>query len=263
MVSSLYILLAILPSSIWLLFYLRKDAHPEPKKTVLKIFFYGILFAVFALFLELNFQKKFLTLKNLSSLETTVYFILCVGFIEEISKYLTVRFGVLRNSELDEPIDLMIYMIIAALGFAALENFLVLFRQIPFQKTTDIFIIILARFLGATFLHTLASGILGYFLAMSFFNFKARRKLLAVGIVISTLLHGFYNFSIIVIEGAFTTKGGEIIILSRGIFLFSLFLLILLFLFSTIFLFKGFKKLKEIKSVCKLPKNVFLSKNKY
>jgi len=252
MVSPLYISLGILPSLIWLLFYLRKDVHPEPKGMVFKIFFYGILFALFALFLELNFQKKFLTLKNLSSLEITAYFILCVGFIEEISKYLAVRFGVLRNSELDEPIDFMIYMIIAALGFAAFENFLVLFRQIPFQKTTDIFAIIFARFLGATFLHTLASGILGYFLAMSFFDFKARRKMLAVGILISSFLHGFYNLSIIAIEGTFIIKGGGVIILSKEIFFFSLTFLIFLFLSSAIFLFGSFKKLKKIKSVCKI-----------
>ncbi len=252
MVSPFYIFLGILPSLIWLLFYLRKDAHPEPKKMVFKIFFYGILFALFALVCELNFQKKFLTLKNPSSLEITAYFILCVGFIEEISKYLAVKFGILRNSELDEPVDFMIYMIIAALGFAAFENFLVLFRQIPFQKTTDIFIIIFSRFLGATFLHTLASGILGYFLAMSFFDFKARRKILVVGIMISTFLHGFYNLSIIAIEGTFAIIGGEVIILGQEIFLISLSFLIFLFLSSAMFLFRGFKKLKKIKSVCKI-----------
>jgi len=252
MVSSLYILLAILPSLIWLLFYLRKDVHPEPKKMVFKIFFYGILFAFFALFCELNFQKIFFSLKTPSNWQIVIYFILAVGFIEEISKYLAVRFGVLGSSEFDEPIDLMIYMIIAALGFAAFENFLVLFRQIPFQKTTDIFMIIFSRFLGATFLHTIASGILGYFLAMSFFDFKARRGIFIEGIIIATFLHGFYNLSIIAIEGTFVIKGGEIIILSQETFLISLSFLIFLFLSSAIFLFRGFKKLKKIKSVCKI-----------
>ena len=248
----IYIFFGLAPSLIWLLFYLRKDVHPEPKRMIFKIFFYGIFFALFALFLELNFQKIFLTLKTPSNWQIVIYFILAVGFIEEISKYLAVKFGVLRNSELDEPVDLVIYMIIAALGFAAFENFLVLFHQIPFQKTTDIFMIIFSRFLGATFLHTIASGILGYFLAMSFFDFKSRRKILAVGIMISSFLHAFYNLSIIAIEGTFAIKEGEVIILNKEIFLFSLSFLIFLFLSSAIFLFESFKKLKEIKSVCKI-----------
>lgn len=252
MVSSFYTFLAILPSLIWLLFYLRKDLHPEPKKMVFKVFFYGILSAFFALFLELNFQKKFLALTNLSSLEITAYFILGVGFIEEISKYLAVRFGVIPHSELDEPLDFMIYMIIAALGFAAFENFLILFREFSFQKIADIFLLILARFLGATFLHTLASGILGYFLAISFFEFNARREIFAMGIIISSFLHGFYNLSIIGMEGAFAITGEKMVILSKEIFFFSLSFLIFLFLSSAIFLFGGLKRLKKMKSVCKI-----------
>lgn len=252
MISPFYIFLGTLPSLIWLLFYLRKDAHPEPKKMVFKIFFYGILSALLALFLELNFQKRFLSLNKLSSLQISVFIILGVSFIEEISKYFAVKLGALKNLELDEPIDLMIYMIIAALGFVFFENILVLFREIPFQKTTDIFIIIFGRFLGATFLHTLASGILGYFLAMALFNFKKRQKIFIKGIIISTLLHGFYNLSIILIEGSFVIKQERVIILNQELFLASLIFLISLLLGSAVFLFKSFKTLKKLKSVCKI-----------
>ena len=47
-----YIILGILPSLIWLAFYLKKDVHPEPKSEVLKIFFYGALVTIPAFFLE-------------------------------------------------------------------------------------------------------------------------------------------------------------------------------------------------------------------
>ena len=46
---------------------------------------------------------------------------------EEVAKYLIIKIRILRDPEFDEPIDAMIYMIIAGLGFAALENILVLF----------------------------------------------------------------------------------------------------------------------------------------
>jgi RsiW-degrading membrane proteinase PrsW (M82 family) len=42
----------------------------------------------------------------------------------EIFKYLVVRFKVIKNPAFDEPTDIMLYMIIAALGFAAVENIL-------------------------------------------------------------------------------------------------------------------------------------------
>lgn len=38
----LAIILGILPSVIWLAFYLRKDIHPEPKKWLFLIFLAGM-----------------------------------------------------------------------------------------------------------------------------------------------------------------------------------------------------------------------------
>jgi len=63
MISSLYIFLGLAPSIIWLLFYLRRDVHPEPKSEVIKVFFYGMLVALGAIFLERGVFKIF---KNLS-----------------------------------------------------------------------------------------------------------------------------------------------------------------------------------------------------
>ena len=52
------IIFALAPSLIWLLFFLKKDAHPESKRMILKIFFYGILIALPAIFIE-RFLKDF------------------------------------------------------------------------------------------------------------------------------------------------------------------------------------------------------------
>ncbi len=41
----IYIFFGLAPSFIWLLFFLRKDAHPESNPMILKIFFYGMLAA--------------------------------------------------------------------------------------------------------------------------------------------------------------------------------------------------------------------------
>ena len=57
MTTTLYIILAVVPSILWLLFYLRKDKHPEPNKMVIKIFFWGILAALGALLFEFLYQE--------------------------------------------------------------------------------------------------------------------------------------------------------------------------------------------------------------
>jgi len=226
MIYLLY-LFGFLPSIIWLLFYLRKDVHPESNQVVLKVFFYGMLIAFAAIFLEIGFKKI--------SSNLLLYVFIGGALIEECLKYSVVRFKVLRSSELDEPIDIMLYMIIAGLGFAALENILILINYHPFLELPKTLEIITLRFLTATFLHALCSGIVGYFLAISFFNIKNQKKLLLMGLGIAIILHGLYNLSIIKIDG------WEKFILPA-----------IILIGAALFVSLGFKKLKRLKSICKV-----------
>ena len=231
----IYICLGILPSIIWLLFYLRKDAHPESNSQVIKIFFYGMLAAIPAIFLEKGIFEEFGRLNLSPFLILILNTFIGVALIEEVLKYLVVRGKTLRNAEFDEPTDALLYMIIAALGFAALENILILFSLGPGILLQEAFSISVFRFLGATFLHALCSGTVGYFLALSFFETKNRVKLLSIGLGTSILLHGLYNFSIMEVEGGLR-------------FLIPIIILITLSLFVSL----GFKRLKKMKSVCKI-----------
>jgi len=212
-----YVFFGILPSIIWLQFYLRKDAQPEPKLMILKIFFYGLLATIPAIFLEIaifdGIEK--MNLPHLMALILEVF--LGVALIEEFLKFLVVREKVLNDPEFDEPVDAMIYMIVAALGFAAGENFLVLFplRAGVLETLIDISVL---RFLGATFLHALCSAIIGFFIGLSFFEKEKRRKLITMGSVIAVFLHGLYNFSIIEIEGILRLLIPFIILVMSAIF---------------------------------------------
>lgn len=246
----LLIILGLLPSFIWLLYFLKKDINPEPKRMILKIFLYGMLsplpLIIFVLLLDfLKLRNNLDALTTLSILFFTLYIFL-LATIEEVLKYLVVKIN-LKNSEIDEPTDIMIYMITAGLGFAAFENILVLFGAHPLFDPLlvlpGIFVLVFLRFISATFLHALCSGIIGYFLALSFFETKNRKKLLITGIIIASLLHGLYNFAIIIISGALGVL--FMIIILIGLFIFILF---------------GFQKLKKIKSICEV-KNISLHKN--
>ena len=240
MIYFVCIFFGLIPSAIWLSFYLRKDVHPESNRMILKIFFYGMLIALTAAAVEIIIEK-FLNFANkgdfISPLAfSLLYYFIGVAFVEEFLKYFVVKKKVLNNSEFDEPTDAMIYMIDAALGFAALENILVLFPGLNTFTFIDTTIISSFRFIGATFLHALCSGTVGFFLALSIL--KPRKKLLLIssGLAIAAILHGLYNFSIIKLEHNFNFIYILIILLSALAFFISF----------------GFKKLKKIKSVCEI-----------
>jgi RsiW-degrading membrane proteinase PrsW (M82 family) len=210
----------VLPSLIWLLFYLREDVRPEPKAMVLKIFFLGGLVVFPGFFVE----NEILRLMENFNFSLFWKNILGIALVEEFFKFLVVFLFVLKNPEFDEPVDAMIYMIVSALGFAAVENVLILFSVPPFFS--NIFEFSLIRFLGATFLHALASATLGFFLALSFFQ---RKKLIWLGFILAVFLHGLYNFFIMV-----GREGG----------IFTFFPTFLLFLAVVLISF-GFQKLKR------------------
>jgi RsiW-degrading membrane proteinase PrsW (M82 family) len=240
---ALYILFGILPSLIWLSYYLTKDLHPEPKRMILKIFFWGALITLPVFFVQIGLTYL-LNKINLSSsmgsmTYSVIYWFLIIAFSEEFFKYLVVKAKVVNSPHLDEPIDVMLYMIVAALGFAAIENVLYLFApvgQLSFSQLLDRTMIIdLVRFIGATFLHTLCSGVIGYLLAMSFYETKRRHLYVALGVIAAVGLHGLYDFSIMTLGGYIKFAIPVIIIITLAFLVFS-----------------GFEKLKKMKGICKI-----------
>jgi RsiW-degrading membrane proteinase PrsW (M82 family) len=260
----LFLIFGLAPSIIWLLFFLRKDAHPESNRMIILVFLLGVAIAPLVAIAEclpigLDFEGKVKCLlpsffKNFfpPPWASLLYIFLGIALIEEVAKYLVVRLKVLRDPEFDEPLDAMLYMIIAALGFAAIENILILFfPEKPFL-IREASIIASFRFIGATFLHALCSGTIGYFLARSFFAPKQKSKLLFLGFSLATLLHGLFNFSIIKIGESLAIKAGQITIADPQVFCFYLGILIIILGGSAIFVTLGFRNLKKIASICQI-----------
>lgn len=244
------IIFGLAPSFIWLMFFLREDVHPESNKMILKIFSLGMIITIVAGAAEkgieifINIGIEFLNNNIfLSSSAVFIYnsfeliiLILAGAFIEEYAKYFVVKKKVLKDKEFDEPVDVMLYMIIAALGFAALENIFVLFSLETFQETVWI---ISLRFVGATFLHALCSATFGYFLALSFFETRKSFMFFSLGIILATFLHGIYNF----------------FILKIGINYFNYIYIPMISLIIIAFIvLLGFKNLRTKASICKIIK---------
>jgi len=229
----LLFIFALAPSFIWLAFYLRKDSHPEPNRMIVKIFLAGMLITIPAIYLE-TFLEGFFASFNLSrAVFLILYFFIGIAFVEELLKFLVVRIGVFRNSVMDEPLDIMLYMVISALGFAAFENILLLFRLVEIYPLSDIFLVNGIRFIQAIFLHALASGLIGYFLARSLLLKKNRFLFFATGFIIAVSLHGAFNLYIFIVG-------------DQG--LFFLLLPVVPLLLLAVFISFGFRQLKKLKT---------------
>jgi len=178
------LIFGIIPSIVWLTFFMFEDRkRPEPKRMVLYVFIAGALSTGLAAIPELYLQSVF---AEEGILRSSPIFLFSFAFIEELVKFMAVYLVVKKSKFFDEWTDGMIYMITAALGFAALENALNLIG-------TDLIVqVTIVRGIGATLLHALASALVGFYWM---------RHRAIEGLFFATILHGIFNFLILKLAG--------------------------------------------------------------
>lgn len=187
--NALFGILGFFPGIIWLFFFLREDMRrPEPKRLIISTFFLGGLATFVVLPLQI-FAKQVLLAGGVPDANPFHLFLLAA--FEEVLKFAVVYCWVLRRKEFDEPIDAMIYMVVAALGFATVENIATAIRA-----TNGIELLTL-RFIGATLLHSLSSGIVGYYWARGIIACK-QVKYVAAGLLLAIIFHTLFNYLMIV-----------------------------------------------------------------
>ncbi|OGZ28841.1 MAG: hypothetical protein A2931_03260 [Candidatus Niyogibacteria bacterium RIFCSPLOWO2_01_FULL_45_48] len=189
----------LITALIWLWFWLREDPHPEPRRALFLAFGAGAVSVFAALFLEEASFYLGIDLGLWSRNKLSFLLFVAWAAIEESLKYFSAYWAALRKDVFDEPVDAPIYLITAALGFAALENVLMLFGLFQGEIASGIAATHL-RFVGATLLHVLASSVVGLSIAFDFFHKHHRWRNALGGLVLATLLHAVFNF--------FIMKGG-------------------------------------------------------
>ena len=115
---------AVFPAIIILYYFYRKDPNREPGGLVMKVFILGVLSSIPAVIIE------FLLLifgANANLISNAIIWAFWQAFVvaavtEEWLKFESVKIGVWKHPEFDEPMDGVIYAVAAALGFAAIEN---------------------------------------------------------------------------------------------------------------------------------------------
>lgn len=227
------ILLACIPAIIWGFIFYKKDEvyRPKAKQTfllgmtaVVPILLYKWSWNYLPQINVFNYTNNF----QMDVFDFTPYLYLpvgtllafmFVGVIEEYMKHLVVRRadqGFFRN--IDDAIE---FSIIAALGFAFVENILYFYYIWTYQGVEILMVSFVFRAIFSTFAHILFSGIFGYYYGIAYFaepiwseeqrqgrhkiydlfhkimHFKGdrvfAREKITEGLLLAVLLHGAFN----------------------------------------------------------------------
>ncbi len=191
-IKIIYAFLAgLAPAIIWLMFWLREDAHPEPQGVIARVFIIGACMVPFAYIM----QSKILDYQGGNENLITVA---AWALVEEFLKLFAAYIGALRSRHYAEPIDAVMYLITASLGFAAIENMLFILEPVMQGHVLKTISVVNIRFVGAMLLHIISSAIIGLALAETFFKNKWQQILAGfVAIICATSLHTFFNYLII------------------------------------------------------------------
>lgn len=180
----------VLPALVWLYFWLREDSHPEPLSLIMQTFVGGAA----AVILVLPFEKLIDTLLPGMGLSAFIGW----AVVEEGFKFIAAYFIAIRSLEDNEPVDPMIYMIVAALGFVALENALFIASPLLQKDLMNGLLTGNLRFIGASLLHIVSSSTIGTALALTYFKpRKVKIWWTTCAFVLAVTFHTIFNLFII------------------------------------------------------------------
>jgi RsiW-degrading membrane proteinase PrsW (M82 family) len=183
--------LAVLPGLAISYYIWWRDKHePEPHNYLIACFLFGILSILPAILLETIGMKMGFNIGK-DVLNTFIFAVVVVGFSEELSKYLFLRYYIFSKKEFCEPMDGIVYSVMISMGFATFENVMYVFNQ---QTIEDSYNVAYLRMLTAVPAHASFAVIMGYFVGKAKFTAEKRSSLLLTGLLIATVVHGLYDF---------------------------------------------------------------------
>lgn len=181
------IALAIAPGLAICLFIFHRDAYNrEPKLNLLVTFLLGALSIIPAFFIETALAVRDNTI---SAVAIQAFFV--VALTEEVCKYSVLRFYSYPKKSFDEPLDGIVYGVMASMGFATVENILYVYKYASMGMGYQVAFM---RMLLAVPAHATFGIVMGYFAGRAKFENKRPLSLMLTGLLAATVLHGFYDF---------------------------------------------------------------------
>jgi RsiW-degrading membrane proteinase PrsW (M82 family) len=187
---------AVVPSLLLIWYFYRKDRFPEPQRVVLITFLLGVLTIIPAGIVEGLVMIRALPELALPPLLAGLSLAGTAGVSEELFKWLVVIFYCSRHPEFDEPMDGIVYGVIASLGFATLENGLYVWFAPPGTAMT----VALARAFTAVPCHAFLGAIMGYHVGQARFGPGIWPLHYLLSLVLPAILHTLYDFPLMMLH---------------------------------------------------------------
>jgi RsiW-degrading membrane proteinase PrsW (M82 family) len=185
--------LALIPAVLWLIYFYRRDIHePEPTHYVVGVFLLGALVAapVATFITDALFKVPAWGVLPRWGVTEAVAAFLIVAPVQEACKYIVVRYTVYLSAEFDEPMDGIVYMTAAGLGFATALNIQQLTRAPQIALTTAAI-----NAVTVTLAHASLSGVVGFALGRAKFigSEGHQSRTLSLGLAVAILLSGGFS----------------------------------------------------------------------
>ncbi|HWQ12709.1 MAG TPA: PrsW family glutamic-type intramembrane protease [Roseiflexaceae bacterium] len=185
------LLLALVPTALWLFFFYRQDRlEPEPKHHIMAVLLLALLLtqAVGLPLIRDGFRlAQWASADSTTSLLASV---LILGFVYQGIAYTAVRAVVYTTAEFDERMDGIVYGTVAGLGVATLLNLRFVLDNGGVALSPGVIRVVTTALAQAVF-----SGLLGYFMAEAKFE---RRPFWWVpfGLILAASLNGLFSWLI-------------------------------------------------------------------
>lgn len=181
--------IALAPGLAIILFILYRDKFDrEPPLVMLVSFSLGMLATLPAIALETAADYL-----EPSGVQGTVLFaFLGVALVEELVKFVPLRWYSLTRASFDEPLDGIVHGVMIGMGFATVENLLYVFRHGMEAGWLRMFTAVPG--------HASWGVIMGYYAGKAKFDSRRRNSILATGFLLAVFFHGLYDACLFVAQ---------------------------------------------------------------
>ena len=183
-----YLSLALAPGIAICLFIFYKDVYNrEPKRNLIVSFILGCV----AIFPAIWFEQAFSYTIDGTITGVAIFSYAVVGFSEEASKFLGLRFYSYRQKSFDEPLDGIVYSVMVSMGFATLENVMYVMKYAEAGQGLQVGI---QRMFLSVPAHASFAVVMGYFVGKAKFNPANSLLIMLTGLLLAIFFHGTYDF---------------------------------------------------------------------
>ena len=183
------VILAIVPSAVWLYFFYRQDRlEPEPKTRLAAVFLLALLLTEAIGVPLINDWLQVRVWASADAVTSLLASILLVGFTWQAIAYAAVRLVVYNTPEFDERMDGIVYGTVAGLGVATLLNLNYVIANGGVALGPGVIQVVTTALAQASF-----SGLLGYFMAEAKFEHKPVWWV-PLGLLLAAELNGLFSW---------------------------------------------------------------------